>query len=222
MKFKVFAPAFAALAIALVAPAARAQEDCSTIEDAKDKKKCEKKAASAAKADARSTPYTPSQLSPALAAWDAPEANPFATDAYRCRVTTSGIASVDEYLGKAFKMQAIVVGSRFIVDQIAAGNADAVKAAPALVPMLAEVPVLGQQLVQEGQGLVTSLPSQLAGPDALKLPKALAAVKDGITALTSAVEEAPKVAGSLGSAVSNPGAAAGAAVEAGAEGAAPQ
>lgn len=216
MNFKMLAPVFAAFALTFVAPVAKA-EDCSAITDAKEKKKCEKKNAAAAKQDARSTPYTPSALSPVLAAWDAPEANPFATEAYSVRVTTSGIASVDDYLGKAFKMKAIVVGSRFIVDQIAAGNADAIKAAPALVPMLAEVPVLGQQLVSEGQGLVTSLPSQLAGPDALKLPKALAAVKDGLGALTSAVEEAPKVAGSLGQAVSNPGAAAGGAIEAGAE-----
>ena len=164
MKLKVFAPAFAAFAIALAAPAAQA--GCDEIEDAKEKKKCEKQAKAQAKADARSTPYTPSTLSPALAGWDG-DANPFGTEDYRVRVSETGIASVDDYLGKAFRMQAIVVGSKFIVDEIGKGNVDAVKAAPALLPLLTEVPQLGQQLVGEGQGLVTSLPSQLVGPDAL-------------------------------------------------------
>lgn len=199
MKLKVFAPAFAAVAIALVAPVT-ANAGCDEIEDAKEKKKCEKQAKAQAKADARSTPYSPSALSPALAGWDG-DSNPFATDAYRVRVTETGIASVDDYLGKAFRMQAIVVGSKFIVDEIGKGNADAVKAAPQLVPLLAEVPKLGQELVGEGQGLVTSLPSQLAGPDALKLPKVLPALKDGVSALKGSVDEAPQVLGSLKNAV---------------------
>ncbi len=207
MNFKVIAPVFAALALALAAPAAQA--GCDGLEG-KDLKKCEKKAKAQAKADARSTPVVPSEVSPALAAWDG-EANPFATDEYRVRITTTGIASVDDYLGKAFKMQAIVVGSKFIVDQIGAGNADAIKAAPALVPLLAEVPTLGQALVGEGQALVTGLPSQLAGPDALKLPKILPALKDGVGALTSSVESAPEVLGSLKNVAAAPGAAAGAA-----------
>ncbi len=207
MKTKVFAPAFAALALALAAPAAQA--GCDGL-SGKELKKCEKKEKAKAKADARSTPYTPSQLSPALAAWDG-ENNPFATDAYRVRVTETGIASVDDYLGKAFRMQAIVVGSKFIVDEIGKGNAEAIKAAPALVPMLAEVPQLGQELVGEGQALVTNLPSQLAGPDAMKLPKVLPALKDGVEALKGSVAEAPQVLGSLKSVVANPGAAAGAA-----------
>lgn len=211
MKMKVIAPAFAALALALAAPA---HAGCDGLEG-KDLKKCEKQAAAQAKADARSTPYTPSALSPALAAWDAEDKNPFATDGYRCRVTETGIASVDDYLGKAFRMQAIVAGSRFIVDEIGNGNADAIKAAPALVPLLAEVPSLGQQLVGEGQGLVTSLPSQLAGPDALKLPKVLPALKDGVEALKGSVAEAPQVLGSLKGAVG--GDAMGAAAEVGAE-----
>lgn len=209
MKIKVIAPVFAALALSAAAPSAFA-EDCSAIEDKKEKKKCEKKAKAQAKADARSTPYTPSTVSPALAGWDG-ENNPFATDEYRVRVSETGIQAVDDYLGKAFKMQAIVVGSKFIVDEIGKGNADAIKAAPALVPMLAEVPTLGQELVGEGQGLVTSLPSQLAGPDALKLPKVLPALKDGVSALGESVKEAPQILGSLKEVAGDPGAAAGAA-----------
>ena len=207
MKMKVIAPAFAALALAFAAPAAHAGCDGMS---GKDLKKCEKKAKAQAKADARTTPYVPSSLSPALAAWDG-ENNPFATDEYRVRVNETGVATVDQWSAKAFRMQAIVVGSKFIVDEIGKGNADAIKAAPALVPLLAEVPQLAQSIIQEGQGMPQALPAALAGPDLLKVPKLLPAIADTTKALTAATKEAPKVLGSLKSVVKAPGDAAGAA-----------
>ncbi len=211
MNIKVIA---AALALAIAAPAAQA--GCEGIEDKKELKACEKKAKARAKADARSTPYVPSELDASFSGWDG-ENNPFATDDYRVRVSPTEIASVDEYLGKAFRIQATVVFTKFIVSEIGAGNADAIKAAPKLVPLMAKVAEDGQALIAEGQGLVTSLPSQLAGPDALKIPKLIPAIKDGIGAVTGAVGEAPDTVKALGAVASNPGAAAGAAAGVGAE-----
>lgn len=211
MTVKVIAPVFAAMALAFAAPAHAA---CDGLEG-KELKKCEKAAAAQAKADARSTPYVPSVLDKALAGWDAEDKNPFATDAYRVRITSTELAPADDYLAKAFRIQAIVVASKFVVDEIGKGNADAAKAAPALVPLLAEVPELGKQIATEGQGLITTLKDQVEPADVMKVPKAAAALKDAVTALQTSVETAPDVLASLKAAIENPaniaGAAAGAA-----------
>ena len=177
--------------------------DCAGLEG-KDLEKCQKKNASAAKQDARSTPFLPSALDAELAAWDAPEKNPFAMEAYRVRVTEAGIASVDQYLGKAFKMQATVAFAKYVVDEAGKGNLDVIKLAPKLVPMVQAAVADAQALVTEGQDLVTNkVPAEISADPklALKGPKALAALKDGIAALTSTATMAPEVGKSLAAVV---------------------
>ena len=203
MNSKMMASFLAAATLLASTPAFAA--DCAGLEG-KDLEKCEKKNASAAKQDARSVPFTPSQLDPALPAWDAPEKNPFATEAYRVRVTPTDLASVDGYLAKAFKIQATVVFSRYLVDEAGKANMDAIKVIPKMVPILAAVATDGQALVTEGQALVTSgVPNEVKANPALamKAPKILTGLKDGITALQSALSEAPAVVTSLGDAAKN-------------------
>lgn len=215
MTQKMLALTLVASMLSMSAPAFAA--DCAGLAD-KELKACEKenkKAAAAAKQDERSEPLLPSAIDASLAAWDAPEKNPFATDAYRVRVTKTEIASVDAYLAKVFGIQGTVTLGRWVVDEVGKGNADAVALLPKMLPMVQKAVGDGQSLVSEGQALVTSLPAEMVGPQALKLPKTLTALKDGITALTSTVKEAPAIVTSLGSV--NPGAAAGAAAGAGAE-----
>lgn len=197
MTFKMMASLVTAATLMVSAPAFAA--DCSGM-TGKDLEKCEKKNASAAKQDERSAPFTPSQLDGALAAWDAAEKNPFATDMYRVRVTTSGIQSVDDYLMKVFRMQATVVFARYVVDEAGKGNIEVAKLAPKLVPMVQQAIADGQGLVAEGQDLVTNkVPAEIkADPKlAMKGPKALTALKDALTALTATVGEAPKVGESI-------------------------
>ena len=208
MMKKMFGTALVATSFALVAPTA-AYAGCDGL-SGKDLKKCEKQAKAQAKADARTTPFTPSELDAALSAWDGDD-NPFATDEYRVRIDSCGLASVDAFVNDATRLQAIIVGSRFMIDQIGAGNADAIAAAPALVGMIMEVPELAQGLIAKGNEMPNTLPNEIAGPDALKLPKCLPLVADSVQALTGAVSEAPEVAKSLKNVVASPGAAAGAA-----------
>jgi hypothetical protein len=153
----------------------------------------------AAKADARTVPYTPSELDAKLAAWDADDVNPFATDAYRVRTGSCGLQSVDQLLTDTARLEAIVAGTRFIIDQIGEGNADAIAAAPTLVPLLMEVPELGQGLIARGQAIPNTLPGEVSGPDKLEVPKCLPMAADAVTSLETVVERAPKVAHRLSS-----------------------
>jgi hypothetical protein len=193
-------------AAALMASAPAFAADCAGLEG-KDLEKCEKKNASAAKQDTRSVAYLPSALHADLAAWDAAEKNPFATDAYRVRVTEAGIPSVDAYLGKAFKVQATMAFAKYVVDESTKGNVDAMKLAPKLVPMVQEAVGAVQALVTEGQDLVTNkVPAEIkADPKlAMKGPKALTALKDGLAALQSAATTAPEIGKSIAAIVPAP------------------
>lgn len=200
MTWKVLASFVTAATLSASAPAFAA--DCAGLVD-KELKACEKaakQAAGDAKQDARSVPYTPSALDPMLAAWDAPEKNPFATEAYRVRVTPTDLASVDGYLAKAYRIQATVVFARYVVDEAGKGNMAVMALVPKMVPMLQQVATDGKTLISEGQALVTSgVPNEVkANPSlAMKAPKILTGLKDGISALTSAVSEAPAVGTSL-------------------------
>jgi hypothetical protein len=118
MKFTMFVPALAAMSIALTIPTL-AEAGCDGLKG-KDKKACIKKE----KANAGSTPYTPSQLGAAFTAWDEEGKNPFAMEAYSVRSNESGFADVDAYLGKIWRIQAVVAGARYTVDQVAAGDAE--------------------------------------------------------------------------------------------------
>lgn len=201
MTWKTLASILTVATLTASAPAYAA--DCSTLTDKKEIKACEKdnkSAAADAKQDARSVPYTPSDLDPMFANWNAPEKNPFATEAYRVRVTTTEFASVDAYLAKAFRIQATVVFARYVVDEATKGNMEVIALIPKMVPMLQQVVADGKALVAEGQALVTTgVPNEIkADPKlAMKAPKILAGLKDGIGALTGAVEAAPEVGKSL-------------------------
>lgn len=200
MSWKTLAAIVTVASLSSSAPAFAA--DCTGLAD-KEMKACEKenkKAESQAKQDERSVPYKPSDLDPMLAAWDAPEKNPFATDTYRVRVTTTELASADAYLAKVYRIQATVVFARYVVDEATKGNMEVLALVPKMAPMLQQVVTDGKTLVAEGQTLVTDgIPNEVkADPKlALKAPKILTGVKDGITAATSAVSEAPKVGESL-------------------------
>jgi hypothetical protein len=196
MTFKMMASLVTAATLMAAAPAYA--DDCSGM-TGKDLEKCEKKNAAAAKQDARSTPFAPSMLDASLAAWDAPEKNPFATEAYRVRVTESGFPSVDAYLGKVFKMQATIVMARYVVDEAGKGNLEVAKLAPKLVPMVKQAIADGQSLVSEGQNLTSTVPADLAKDPkmALKAPKIVTALKDALTALGATVKEAPAVGESI-------------------------
>lgn len=210
MTWKVLVSIVAISTLSASAPAFAA--DCAGLAD-KELKACEKenkKAASAAKQDTRSVPLLPSQIDASLSAWDAAEKNPFATETYRVRVTPTDIASVDAYLLKAFKIQGTVVLARFVIDEVGKGNPDAIPLVPKMVSLVQDAVKDGQALVAEGQGLVTSLPAEMVGPQALKLPKVLTGLKDGIAALTSTVKAAPEVVTALGSVKPGAAAAAGA------------
>ena len=211
MNIKVVA---AAIALALAAPVAQA--GCDGIEDKKEMKACEKKAKAQAKADANSTPFEPSALDASFSKWDG-DANPFATDDYRVRVTSAGIASVDEYLAKAYGIQAAVVFAEYIVAEVGAGNADAIAAVPTLADMLDKVVADGEALVTEGQALPDSLKETLEPADAMKLPKAVGAIGGAVGAVTGAIGSAPDVIKALGALAADPSAAAGAAAGVAAE-----
>lgn len=197
MTFKMLASFMTAATLMASAPAFAA--DCADM-TGKALEKCEKKNAAAAKQDARSVPFIPSALHPDLAGWDAPEKNPFATEAYKVRVTETGLTSVDTYLAKAFKMQATVVAAKYIVDQSAAGNVDAMKLAPKLLPIVQQAVTDAQAMIAEGQALVTTgVPEEVkADPKlAMKAPKVLTGLKDALGALQATVATAPSVATSL-------------------------
>ena len=110
MTFKMMASLFTAAALTVSAPALA--KDCTGLEG-KDLKTCEKEN----KQDDRSVAYMPSKLDGSLSAYDAAEKNPFATDAYRVRVTEAGLTSVDGYLEKAFRLQATMQFAKFVVDE---------------------------------------------------------------------------------------------------------
>jgi hypothetical protein len=196
MRFGMFASALLTLAFAQPAFAA---EDCSGKEgkELKDCEKANKAAEKAAKADARSTPLLPSQLHADLGKLDA--TNPFATEIYKVRFTPTEITKVDEYLIRAAKMKATVVFARYYVDQAAAGNiADLTAFGPTLLTLLKAVPADAEALKTEGQALVGQLPTILAGPDALKIPKITTALNDAIQQnLIPTISEAPQVVTSL-------------------------
>lgn len=204
MTWKTLASIVAVASLTASAPAIAA--DCAALAG-KELKACEKEneketkaAASDAKQDARSVPYTPSDLDPMFANWNAPEKNPFATDAYRVRVTPTELASVDAYLAKAFRIQATVVFARYVVDEATKGNMEVITLIPKMLPMMQQVATDGKALVAEGQALVTTgVPNEIkADPKlAMKAPKILGGLKDGVSALTGAVEAAPEVGKSL-------------------------
>jgi hypothetical protein len=197
MTFKMIASFVTAATLMASAPAFAA--DCAGM-TGKDLEKCEKKNASAAKQDDRSTPFTPSQLDAALSAWDAADKNPFATEAYRVRVTQTGLASVDAYLLKAFKMQATVVFAKYVVDEAGKGNLEVAKLAPKLVPMVQAAVADAQSLVSEGQALVTTgVPAEVQANPALamKAPKVLTGLKDALTAIQATAATAPEIGKSI-------------------------
>lgn len=200
---------------ALAAAAAPSHAACDGL-SGKDLKKCEKRAKAQAKADARTTPYIPSELDGSLSSFDSD--NPFATDDYRVRVHESlEIRSVDDYLAQIEALNATVTFSRYLVDEAAAGNAEVIAAVPTLVKMIAEVPGQVTKLVEDGKALPNNLGNELTGPDAMKIPKATAAIKDGVVQVTAIGVEAVGVAKSLGALAADPGAAVGAAAGAGLE-----
>ena len=193
MTFKMMASLITAAALTVSAPALA--KDCTGLEG-KDLKTCEKEN----KQDDRSVAYMPSKLDGSLSAYDAAEKNPFATDAYRVRVTEAGLTSVDGYLEKAFRLQATMQFAKFVVDEAGKGNADVLKLAPTLKPIVEKAIADAQGLVTEGQALVTTgVPNEIkADPKlAMKGPKALTALKDGLTALESTVKSAPEIGKSL-------------------------
>lgn len=140
-------------------------------------------------------PFLPSQLDPKLASLDA--ANPFATEAYRVRYNACGVAQIDAYTLKAAQLKGTVVMTRYFVDQVTAGNKDVLVLAPVLVAALAQVPQKGQALIAEGQALLTQIP-QIMATQPMKIMKAQASLRDGITNVTNAVAESPAVIKSAG------------------------
>jgi hypothetical protein len=178
-------------ALALSAPA---YAGCDGL-DGKDLKKCEKAAAKQAKKDASTEPLLPSQVDSRLAAWDA--SNPFATDEYRVRWGATGIQEVDDYLIKAAKIKGTVVAARYIVDQAKADPASVTEVMPVLTDLMTGVPDQGKSLIDDGKALVGKLPTILAGPDALKIPKITTSLTDAIGNITSTLAELPKVAEAL-------------------------
>jgi len=211
MKINVMA---AALALALAAPAAHA--GCEEITDKNELKACEKKAKAQAKADANTTPLEPSELDPEFKRFDGDD-NPFATDAYRVRLGKVGVASVDDYVERATRVQGRVAFAKFIVEEAGLGNAEAISAAPKLADLLGTLPADAEALIVEGKALPESLKADMAPADLMKLPKAVAGLGKAVTALTAAVTETPKVAAAVAKIAASPQAAAGAAATMGAE-----
>jgi hypothetical protein len=211
MKFTMFVPALAAMSIALTIPTL-AEAGCDGLKG-KDKKACIKKE----KANAGSTPYTPSQLGAAFTAWDEEGKNPFAMEAYSVRSNESGFADVDAYLGKIWRIQAVVAGARYTVDQVAAGDAEAVKLVPEIMPMVKELPDLVTALKDEAPALVEKLPEILTGADAMKIPKISGSIMGAATGAVSAVADLPKLLEALKNLAADPSAAAGAAAAVGTE-----
>ena len=208
---KKIVPAFAVIGLMLTATPSWA--GCDGL-SGKELKKCEKAAKRQAKMDAKTTPFIPSELDGSLKSFD--EGNPFATDDYRSRVAEPlEIASVDAFAKSVASLHATVVFGRYLIDEVGKGNADAVAAVPTLVKLLKDVPAEGQKLVEEGKALPTKLQSELTGKDALKIPKATATITALVTTVTATLKEVPEVTKSVVALVKDPGAAAGAAMDAG-------
>jgi len=190
----------ALVALTLSAPAVAAEkQDCSKLEG-KELKACEKankQIDKDAKEDSRSVPLLPSQVDGKLAQWDA--TNPFATEAYRVRVTPTEIQQIDDYLMKAAKIRGTVVFARYYVDQAGAGNlGELTTAGPILVGMLTALPTDIQSLVTEGKQLTADLPKILMGPNAMKIPKITTALGDALDNLNQTKDEVPAVASAIG------------------------
>ena len=211
MKIKLFVTALAA-SLALSAPAYAGDDPCAGLKG-KDKKECIKKQ----KELANTSPFVPSELGAKFADWDAEDKNPFNTDAYSVRTNPSGFADVDAYLGKVWRAQAIVAASKYTVDQVAAGNADAIALVPDLVPLMKELPDLVTGLKDEGPALVQKLPDILQGADAMKIPKIGGSITSAAAAAVAAGADVPKLLESLGNLAKDPSAAAGAATDMAAE-----
>jgi hypothetical protein len=195
-----------AAAVALFTPVAHA--GCEGL-SGKELKNCEKAAKAQAKADARTTAFTPSELDAKFKAWDG-DANPFNSDSYRVRYGNCGLESVDSFAKDAARLDAVVGMTRFVIDEIGKGNADAIAAAPALVGLLKAVPTDGQALIEKGKAMPDTLPNEVSGADAMKLPKCLPLVSDSLSNLQNAVKSAPEVTTSLMAVAKDPSAAAGA------------
>ncbi len=79
-----------------------------------------------------------------------------------------------------------------------AANGLPFKAAAAhLVPLLIKAVDDAKQIVQEGQGLVSSAPSQFMGLNALKLPQVLKSLKSSLENLASGISDAKDALGGL-------------------------
>lgn len=208
MNSKMFASAFAALTIVLATPTV-AHAGCDGL-SGKELKKCEKKAAAQAKADARTTPFEPSNLDAVFSHLDG-DSNPFATDDYRVRVGAVEIQAIDDFLMSVGKVEATVVMTRYTIDQVAAGDTAAIKTLPKLKELLEALPGDVDALKAEGQALPDRLQSELTGAELLKLPKSLTAVSDGVQSAVNAGSQSAEVLKSLLNLMADPKAAAGAA-----------
>ena len=201
--------ACAVMTVFLTAPVAAdaAEGSCEGL-SGKELKACKKKQ----KELASTTPYVPSDLGAPFKSWDG-EANPYNTDPYSVRVKPSGFSEVDEYLGKVWRVQAIVAGSKYVVDQAQAGDKEAIAMSPEIMDLLIEVPEILNGLKDESSQLVSNLTDILQGPDALKIPKVTASILDASGAALATAGDVPKLLKSLESLAKDSSAATSAATE---------
>ncbi len=182
--------------LALSAPAYAGYAACEGMEG-KDLKKCDKAEAKKAKADANSEPILPSQVDAHFSALDAD--NPFATDAYKVRFAATGIQGIDDALIGASIIKGKVVLARYMVDNFDAMDVATAKAdGEKLVEMLSSIADDAAGIKAKIEGIIGDPGSVLSGPDLMKVPKLLPALKGAITNITDAVGQAPEIASSLG------------------------
>jgi|GEM_PF-4038975 len=187
--------------LALIAGLAGAYATVPTTADAgeylkcegkKDEAKCNKKYGKwLAKEKARSTPYQPSAMNEKLAAWDAEDKNPFATDDWYFGSHKVGLESVDALLGEVEKAQALIKMAKYVGHIHKAGQKDEAKEIagiilPDLIALKDIVPTLQEQLAK----LQAELPQVAKDNPKLLLP-ATKAVGQTVAALGKVPADIP-------------------------------
>ena len=138
--------------------------------------------------NARMSALLPSQIDPRLAALDA--VNPFDTEAYSVRVgETVNIASVDSFALATATFQGTVKIILYTAAQLEAGDLSVLTPAhiETIKQLALSLPGQASALPAQGQALLSSLPGELAGPAAMRLPAILRNVRASIANVTQTV-----------------------------------
>ncbi len=137
-------------------------------------------------------------LCPQLAAYAGTKYDPYAEEGVT--YTKINVQQVDDFTLKSLKLTKTMDFASKLISETSAEMAGAELEKEAMLKRLADVQQVltalvgnSQEVVGSGQSLVTSLPSVLAGPKAMKVKSVTKSVKESITSLTELPDKAKKL-----------------------------